>query len=158
MENTTQQNDIAKTFSELVEILAAKLTDKISEQAASEAMAKLEDRLPSLENSCDLDERVTALKKQVECLDVDRIDEQLGRVEDRVDCLDSNLDDVKSELEDIESFDEDRVKDLISDELSDSLREFINDEIKNSSVIQDSIKQYLTENLQITFNFDKNKI
>jgi chromosome segregation ATPase len=134
MENNAPQNDITKTFSELVEILAAKLTDKISEQTASEAMAKLEDRLPSLEEACDLDSRIESLKSKVEDIDVDDH-------EDRIDQCESDISDLKDQIDDQPT--DDSVREIAQEVVADEL----------NCQLGDMIKQYLTENLQITFSF-----
>ena len=134
MENTTPQNDIAKTFSELVEILANKLTDRISEQTASEAMVKLTDRLPSLDEACNLDTRIENLKTFIEDLDVDDH-------EDRLDTVESRVEELREEMQ--ECVTEDGVRNIAQEYLEDEL----------NGQMADMIKEYLTENLQITFSF-----
>jgi hypothetical protein len=129
MENNTPQNDITKTFSELVEILAAKLTDKISEDSAKKAITKLEGKLPNLDEVCGLDERVSAVKCDVEDQD------------DRIDSLESNLDDIKSDIEDL--CNEDAVREIAQGIVEDEL----------NCQVRDIVKEYLTDNLQITFSF-----
>jgi hypothetical protein len=129
MENSTPQNDVTKTFSELVEILAAKLTDKISEDTAKKAMAKLEGKLPNLEEVCGLDSIISSVTRTVEDQD------------DRIDSLESNLDDVKSDIEDL--CDEDTVREIAQGIVEDEL----------NCQVRDMVKEYLTDNLQITFSF-----
>ena len=140
MENNTPQNDATKTFSELVEILAAKLTDKISEDTAKKAITKLEGKLPNLDEVCGLDERVSAVKRNIEDQD-DRIDSLESDLDDRIDSLESDLNDVKSDIEDL--CDEDTVREIAQGIVEDEL----------NCQVRDMVKEYLTDNLQITFSF-----
>jgi uncharacterized coiled-coil DUF342 family protein len=136
MENNTPQNDVTKTFSELVEILAAKLTDRISEDTAKKAMVKLADKLPALDEQCDLHEQLVDLQKQVQGCEA-----TAGEYEDRIDTLESQVEDLCSEMQ--ECVNEDGVRQIA--------QEYLEDEFNGQMV--DTIKEYLTENLQITFSF-----
>jgi uncharacterized coiled-coil DUF342 family protein len=136
MENTTPQNDIAKTFSELVEILANKLTDKISADTATKAMAKLADKLPALDEQCDLHEQIVDLQKQVQGCEA-----TAEEYEDRIDTLESQVEDLRDEMQ--ECVTEDGVRRVAQQYLEDEL----------NGQMADMVKEYLTENLQITFSF-----
>jgi uncharacterized coiled-coil DUF342 family protein len=136
MENTTPQNDITKTFSELVEILAAKLTDRISEQTATKAMAKLEGKLPGLDEQCDLHEQIVDLQKQVQACEA-----TAEEYEDRIDTLESQVEELREEMQ--ECVTEDGVRQIAQQYLEDEL----------NCQMADMVKEYLTENLQITFSF-----
>jgi peptidoglycan hydrolase CwlO-like protein len=129
MENNTPQNNVTKTFSELVEILAAKLTDKISEDTAKKAITKLKGKLPNLDDVCGLDERICSVRRDIEDQD------------DRIDSLESDLGDVKSDIEDL--CDEDTVREIAQGIVEDEL----------NCQVRGMVKEYLTDNLQITFSF-----
>jgi regulator of replication initiation timing len=144
MENTTPQNDIAKTFSELVEILANKLTDKISADTATKAMAKLADKLPALDEQCDLHEQIVDLQKQVQACEAtteEYKDDLHDRLEDRIDTLESQVEELREEMQ--ECVTEDGVRTITQQYLEDDL----------NCQMADMVKEYLTENLQITFSF-----
>lgn len=140
MENTTPQNDITKTFSELVEILAAKLTDKISDQTATKAMAKLEGKLPGLDEVCDLNSQIVDLQKQVQGCEA-TVEEYKDDHEDRIDTLESQTEELRDEMR--ECVTEDGVRNITQQYLEDEL----------NGQLADMVKEYLTENLQITFSF-----
>ena len=136
MENTTPQNDIAKTFSELVEILANKLTDKISADTATKAMAKLADKFPTLDEQCDLHEQIVDLQKQVQGCEA-----TAEEYEDRIANLESQVEELREEMPE-------RVTD---DGVRTIAQQYLEDELNGQ--LADMVKEYLTENLQITFSF-----
>jgi predicted nucleic acid-binding Zn-ribbon protein len=140
MENTTPQNDITKTFSELVEILANKLTDRISEQTATKAMAKLEGKLPGLDEVCDLNSQIVDLQKQIQACE-ETVEEYKDDHEDRIDTLESQAEELRDEMQ--ECVTEDGVRTITQQYLEDEL----------NGQLADMVKEYLTENLQITFSF-----
>jgi chromosome segregation ATPase len=152
MENITPQNDIAKTFSELVEILANKLTDKISADTATKAMAKLTDKLPALDEHCDLHEQIVDLQKQVQGCEA-TVEEYKDDHEDRIDSLESQTEELRDEMQ--ECVTEDDVHNIaqqyLEDEFNGQAGDIIRDEV--NCQLPGLIKKYLTENLQITFSF-----
>jgi len=122
--------------------------ETFKENLAAETMAKIEDRLPNLEEVTGINERITNLDSQIDTrIETvrEKVIDQVGPlVEAYLDSQDLDLRDMESSIRDINSNIEDLpnerdVEDMIERHLEQNLGNAIRDEIDNSSSVEELI-------------------